>query len=106
MNQKRGSHACASCHDSLYAISSWDSENFLSSVEMYDPRANAWQVRSLAVIWNEWDCIEIEASSCVIRQNIIPLYFIEQGIMMGENSMQGLYKSVVLNVLFDLIFLF
>jgi hypothetical protein len=44
MLQKRGSHTCTSCSGALYAIGGWDSVNFLSSMEMYDPRADAWLV--------------------------------------------------------------
>ena len=46
MLQKRGSHTCTSCGGALYAIGGWDSVNFLSSMEMYDPRADAWLVRA------------------------------------------------------------
>lgn len=46
MLQKRGSHTCTSCGGALYAIGGWDSTDFLASMEMYDPRADAWLVRT------------------------------------------------------------
>ena len=44
MLHKRGSHATAACQGKLYAMGGWDSADFLSTVEVMDPRMNVWQV--------------------------------------------------------------
>ena len=48
MLHKRGSHAAAAaCQGKLYVMGGWDSTDFLGTVEVMDPRANAWQVCGL-----------------------------------------------------------
>ena len=46
MLHKRGSHACTACQGKLYVMGGWDSTDFLASVEVMDPRINAWQVHA------------------------------------------------------------
>jgi len=46
MLHKRGSHACTACQGKLYVMGGWDSTDFLASVEVMDPRINAWQVNT------------------------------------------------------------
>ena len=43
MPNKRGSHMSAVLGEDLYVMGSWDSENYLDYVEVYDTRAGRWR---------------------------------------------------------------
>ncbi len=43
MAHKRGSHVCTVVGHELFAIGGWDAKDYLSGVEIYDARANAWR---------------------------------------------------------------